>query len=254
MKLAPLLTLTLGFSCAASMAACGSSGVGEYPGVRGGGGPATVAPVSDAGGKGGSSSGSGGSSSGGGGSGSSSGGSSSGGDGGSTSFGNVNVAAFTLINASITTDPQGSPVVGFDPMADDSTLDLAVVGRTLSMRVTPAPALPAVGSMAFALDAAFTHVAETSPYSLCGDDGKGKFNPCPLPVGKHTLTVTTYPEADLGGSPYQPPTVFEFTVIDSSAWTRAATPPANNERRADRRVAMPDRAGAPGDPAHIQRR
>ena len=159
---------------------------------------------------------SGGSSSGGGGSGSSSGGSSSGGDGGSTSFGNVNVAGFTLINASITTDPQGSPVVGFDPMADDSTLDLAVVGRTLSMRVTPAPALPAVGSMAFALDAAFTHVAETSPYSLCGDDGKGKFNPCPLPVGKHTLTVTTYPEADLGGSPYQPPTVFEFTVIDSS--------------------------------------
>jgi hypothetical protein len=201
MKLAPLLTLTLGLSCAASMAACGSSGVGEYPGLRGGG-TASPVPVHSDGGNSSSSSGS----SGGGSSGSSTGGGgSSSGDGGSTSFGNVTVATFTLINAAITTDPTGEPINGFDPMANETTFDLAVVGKDLSIRVDP-PQVQAVGSMAFALDATFTYVADTSPYSLCGDDGKGKFNPCPLSVGKHTLTVTTYP-----------PTIFEFTVVDSSA-------------------------------------
>jgi hypothetical protein len=74
----------------------------------------------------------------------------------------------------------------------------------------------AIGSMAFALDASYTHVANTSPYSLCGDDGKGKFIACPMSVGKHTLTITPYPETDLGGTPYMP-TVFEFTIVDSAA-------------------------------------
>ncbi|HEY6459795.1 MAG TPA: hypothetical protein VIY73_06575, partial [Polyangiaceae bacterium] len=141
-------------------------------------------------------------------------------DGGSTAFGNVTVASFTLIDTGITTLPGGAPVAGFNPMAYGSKFDLAMVGYDLSIVVTP-PQVAAVGSMAFALDASYTHTANTAPYSLCGDDGKGTFMKCPLAPGKHTLTVTVYPESDLQGAPYQPPTLFEFTVVDSSADTDA---------------------------------
>jgi hypothetical protein len=126
------------------------------------------------------------------------------------------VASFTLIDAKITDDPTGSPVPGFNPITNGATIDLGLVGVYLSMRANP-PAVATIGSIAFALDATFTHTAETMPYSLCGDDGKGNFTPCVMPVGKHTLTATLYPLSDLGGEPYQPPTVFEFTVIDSTA-------------------------------------
>jgi hypothetical protein len=125
------------------------------------------------------------------------------------------VAAFTLIDAKVTDDPVGSPIPGFDPITYGATIDLGTVGVYLSMRANPPP-VATVGSIAFALDATFTHTAGTMPYSLCGDDGKGNFVPCVLPVGKHTLTATMYPEANLSGEPYQPPTVFEFTVIDSA--------------------------------------
>ncbi|HEY1691871.1 MAG TPA: hypothetical protein VGG39_06900 [Polyangiaceae bacterium] len=224
MKLAPALCLALTVSCAASIVACGSSGVVEYRG-GGGGDPASAVAQKGTGSSGGngdtggSSGGATGSSSGGSPVGSSSGvapGSSGGADGGSTAFGNVTVASFTLIDTGITTLPGGAPVSGFNPMAYGSTFDLAMVGYDLSMVVTP-PQVSAVGSMAFALDATYTHTANTAPYSLCGDDGKGTFMKCPLAPGKHTLTVTVYPESDLQGAPYQPPTLFEFTVTDSSA-------------------------------------
>lgn len=217
MNLASCLCVALSVSCAASIVACGSSGVGEYRG--GGGDPASAVPQKGDAGKGGGSSG--GSSGGGGGvaqgpsSGGATGGSSSGSGGGSTTFGNTSVASFTLIDTAITSIPGGAPINGFNPIVDGATFDLAKVGYNLSMVVTP-PTVAAVGSMAFALDATFTHTADTAPYSLCGDDGKGKFYMCPITVGKHTLTVTVYPESDLGGSPYQPPTVFEFTVVDTS--------------------------------------
>jgi hypothetical protein len=211
MKLARLITISLGLTCAAALVACGSSGVEQFP-SHGGGGPASAVPTKgdDAGSKSSSSSGSGsGSSS----SGGSSGGSSSGTDGGG-SFGAQTVASFTLIDAKITDDPVGSPVTGFDPITFGATIDLGTVGVYLSMRANPPP-VATVGSIAFALDATFTHTAETMPYSLCGVDGKGNFIPCVMPVGKHTLTATMYPLADLGGTPYQPPTVFEFTVVDT---------------------------------------
>jgi hypothetical protein len=216
MKLAALLGVALGASCVASMVACGSSGVADYRG--GGGNTASAVPDKADGGKSGGSS-SGGGSTGGSGGGSSQGGSGGGststGNGGSTTFGNVTVASFTLIDTAIDTLPAGAAITGFDPMAYGTTLDLAKVGYKLSMVVSP-PEVAAVGSMAFALDATFTHTANTAPYSLCGDDGKGTFAACPISVGKHTLTVTVYPESNLGGAPYQPPTVFEFTVVDSS--------------------------------------
>lgn len=214
MKLRTALALAMGLCLGSAMVACGSDGVSDYHSM-GGGRPATAVPEkSDSGtaADGGKSTGTGGSSSGG----ASGGSSSGGGDGGTVQFGSVDVASFTLVNANVTTNPAGSPFPGFDPIAYGATIDLALVGDKLSMVVTP-PQVAAVGSMAFALDATFTHTANTVPYSLCGDDGKGKFNPCPLSVGKHELTVTVYPETGLGGPPYQPPTTFEFTVVDSSA-------------------------------------
>ena len=216
MKLTRLITFSLGLTCATGLVACGSSGVEQFPGRGGGGGPASAVPTHDAGSgtssSGGSGSGGGSSS---GSSGGSSSGSSSGGDGGVGTFGPQTVAAFTLIDAKITGDPTGSPIPGFDPITYGATIDLGTVGVYLSMRANPPP-VATVGSIAFALDATFTHTAGTMPYSLCGDDGKGNFVPCVLPVGKHTLTATMYPQANLGGAPYQPPTVFEFTVVDSA--------------------------------------
>ncbi|HEY3821152.1 MAG TPA: hypothetical protein VGL81_28500 [Polyangiaceae bacterium] len=217
MRLARLVTLSLGVACAAAVAACGSNGVEQFPDHGGGGGPASAVPTKvgpDAGGSTSSSSGSGGGSSSGGSSGSGSG-SSSGGDAAVGSFGTTTVAAFTLINAQITDDPVGSPISGFDPITYGSTIDLGTVGLYLSMRADPPP-IGTVGSIAFALDATYTHTSNAMPYSLCGDDGKGNFTPCVLPVGPHTLTATMYPLPDLGGAPYQPPTVFQFTVIDSA--------------------------------------
>ena len=211
MKLRALLALATGLSTVSAVVACGSDGVNDYRSL-GGGQPATAIPEkTDSGRSEGGGGGATGSSSG-----SSGGGSSSGGDAGATPFGNVAVASFTLVNTNITTLPAGAPVLGYDPIQYGASIDLALVGDKLSMVVTP-PQVAAVGSMAFALDATFTHTANTVPYSLCGDDGKGKFNPCSLAPGKHVLTVTVYPETALGGAPYQPPTMFEFTVVDSSA-------------------------------------
>lgn len=213
MKVRGVLSLALGLPIASAAIACGSDGVNDYRSLGGGQPASAVAekPEAGHGGEGGKSTGSGSSSGG-----STGGSSSGGGDGGSVQFGSVDVASFTLINASVTSNPAGAKIPGFNPIAYGATIDLAGVGHELSMVVTP-PQVSLVGSMAFALDATFTHTANTLPYSLCGDDGKGKFAPCPLSVGKHQLTVTVYPQEDLGGAPYQPPTVFEFTVVDSSA-------------------------------------
>jgi hypothetical protein len=195
----------LAAAACAGMIACGSNGVDEYsPGLKGG--PATAVPQHSSGTDGGrdggvaiSSAGEAGPNS------------ASAGDAEAGSFGNPDVALFTLIDATT-----GTPITGLDPMPDGVTFDLASVGVSLSMLVQPPP-VATVGCLAFALDATFTYTAETSPYSLCGSSPQGGYNPCPLTVGKHTLTVTVYPQADLGGTPYQPPTRFEFTVVDSAA-------------------------------------
>jgi len=206
-RTAVTLFALVGSSLAA--AACSSGSTGDYTSYAGGG-PAAKQPAYEGGaGSSGGGSSSGGSS--GGGHGSSSG-SGSGGDGGLGNFGSVTATSVTLIDTTITTQPAGAAVFGFDPIKYGSQIDLAVVGTQLSMKADPPP-VAAIGSIAFALDASYTHVANTMPYSLCGDDGKGKFLPCMLPVGKHTLTITPYPQTNLGGTPYQP-TVFEFEVVD----------------------------------------
>ena len=136
-------------------------------------------------------------------------------DGGTPTFAPELNASFTLIDTTVTTDPAGSPVPGFDPIPYGSTIDLAVVGHSLSIRANP-PFVTQVGSMLFALDVAYAYETNLSPYSLCGDDGMGNFVACSFTLQKHVLTDTTYPQENLGGTPY-PPTLFEFVIIDSDA-------------------------------------
>jgi hypothetical protein len=202
----------VGGALTACVWACGSGDTSNMPSYAGGG-PAHAEPTRDAGG-GSSSGGSGGSGS----SGSSSGSENpnqTGGDGGAPGFGNVIVASFTLINANLTFEPAGTPVPGYDPIAYGATIDVGHVGEALNIRANPPP-VSQIGSVAFALDATYTYKSNTSPYALCGDDGKGKFLPCMFSEGKHVMTVTMYPETDLNGTPYQP-TTFEFTIVNSAA-------------------------------------
>jgi hypothetical protein len=200
-------TLLVGGALAASVWACGSGGTSDSPGDYVGGGPAHAEPARDAGG----SSSSGGSGS----SGGTENPSTSAGDGATPGFGNVVSTSFTLIDTSITTEPVGSPVLGYDPIPYGATIDLAQVGHAVSIRANP-PSVDQVGSVAFALDATYTYTANTAPYALCGSNGKGKFTPCVFSDEMHVLTVTIYSQTDLNGTPYAP-TMFEFTVKDSSA-------------------------------------
>jgi hypothetical protein len=219
MNVVRLTTLSLGIVCATAIGACGSSGVDQFDGYHAGGPATPVATHGDAGDSSTASSSGGGGSSGGGSSGGSSGASGSS-SGGAT---NPDAATFTLINTKIVATATGSPVQGFDPIPSEATIDLGKVGIYLSMRAN-LPATVTGGSVAFALDATFTHTSNAPPYSMCGDDGKGTFTPCDLGLGMHTLTATIYPQADLGGAPYQP-TVFNFIVVDTAldGGTDAAT-------------------------------
>ena len=222
MNVVRLTTLSLGIVCATAAVACGSSGVDQFDGYHAGGPATPVATHGDAGDSSTASSSGGGSSSGASSSGGSSGASGSS-SGGATNPNNPDAATFTLINTKIVATATGSPVQGFDPIPSEATIDLGKVGIYLSLRAN-LPATVTGGSVAFALDATFTHTSNAPPYSMCGDDGKGTFTPCDLGLGMHTLTVTIYPQADLGGMPYQP-TVFNFIVVDTAldGGTDAAT-------------------------------
>ena len=120
---------------------------------------------------------------------------------------------FTLVDTAITGIIDGSPVTGFDPIAEGATINLAQVGSALSVRANTVPA--AVGSVAFALDATYTHTENTPPYFLCSDDGAGNITSCAsiLTVGKHTLTATPYSAAGLTGDAGAP-ILLDFTIVD----------------------------------------
>lgn len=123
---------------------------------------------------------------------------------------------FTLVDTTITTAIDGTPVTGFDPIAPGATINLAKVGSALSVRANTVPAL--VGSVAFALDATYTHTENTAPYFLCSDNGAGTITSCAsvLTVGLHTLTATPYTAASLGGDAGAPITL-TFTIVDVDA-------------------------------------
>jgi hypothetical protein len=120
---------------------------------------------------------------------------------------------FTLLNTLVTGVINGSPVHGFDPIPNDATINIGVVGSALSIRANTVPAV--VGSVGFALDATYTHTENTAPYCLCSDDGKGDIDSCAniLTVGKHTLTATAYTGTDLTGDAGAP-IVLDFTITD----------------------------------------
>lgn len=123
-----------------------------------------------------------------------------GGGGGSVDGGTANPFTFTLLDTAVTTNVDGTPVPGYDPLADGTTFSLATVGTALSVRANTVPAN--VGSVQFSLDnAGYTHTENAVPYTLCGDDGAGTVTACPeLTVGTHTLTATEYTQANLGGT------------------------------------------------------
>ena len=127
---------------------------------------------------------------------------------------------FTLLDTTVTTVVQGSAVKGYDPIAPGATINLAVTGSALSIRANP---VTAVGSIGFALDATYTHTENTTPYTLCSDDGQGTVTSCAniLTPGKHTLTATPYSEAKLGGTAGTPATL-DFTISDTDAGAKDA--------------------------------
>ncbi|MGD0524600.1 MAG: hypothetical protein ABSE49_05635 [Polyangiaceae bacterium] len=126
------------------------------------------------------------------------------------------MANFTLLDTTVTNVVDGSPVPGFDPIPGGATINLGKVGSALSVRANTVPA--AVGSVAFALDATYTHTENTAPYTLCSDNGAGVVTSCAsiLTVGAHTLKATPYSAADLGGTAGTPFTV-AFTIVDTDA-------------------------------------
>jgi hypothetical protein len=130
-----------------------------------------------------------------------------------TGDGGVNGPDFTLVNTTITTIIDGSPITNFDPIPAGATINLAHVGTAISIRANTVPAL--VGSVAFALDATYTHTESTAPYFLCSDDGTGTITSCAtiLTVGAHTLTATPYSAAGLAGDAGAPFTL-AFTIVD----------------------------------------
>ena len=244
-----LLGLALGAACAATVACSATSGSSQGGLPQSGGGPlgssgsggsgggssnaASSGGTSSGASSGGTSSGASGSGSGGmgdagtadpdaGGGGEGGGGGDGGGlpdgapsDGASDAAGDGAVPAFTftLIDTTITGIVQGSPVAGFDPIAEGSTINQLTAGTALSIRANVGPT--GVGSVAFALDATYTHTENTAPYVLCGDDGAGTITSCAnvLTVGKHTLTATPYSAASLGGTPGTPASV-DFLIVD----------------------------------------
>ncbi len=121
------------------------------------------------------------------------------------------VLSVTLIDTSITNVIDGSPVLGQDPLKNNSTFSLGTVGTQLSIRANINPTATAnVVSALFAYDAT-NHTENAAPWTLCGDNGAGTINNCNLAAGQHTLTVTTYTAANLGGTAGTPYTI-AFTI------------------------------------------
>jgi uncharacterized protein (TIGR03437 family) len=81
---------------------------------------------------------------------------------------------------------------------------------TRSLTVTAVPATR-VGSLKLQYDLQ-VRTDNSSPYSVAGD-ANGVFTAANLSVGTHTLTVTPYPKANLGGTP-GPSVTITFTVSD----------------------------------------
>lgn len=128
---------------------------------------------------------------------------------------------FSLVNTNVNTIVYGETIYGYDPIPNDSPLDLGKVGTALSIRANPMPQI--VDHIDFVMDGTYTHTEQAAPYFLCGDNGNGTITNCSqyFTNGKHTLTITVYAlgSADAGpdGGPPLDSTTLYFSVTDSEA-------------------------------------
>jgi hypothetical protein len=143
-----------------------------------------------------------------------------------------NAATFTLIDTSVTNDPNGSPEPGFDPIAGGTVVNLQQTGQWVSLRAN-LPAGAVVGSAVFVLDGTYVHSDVDAPFTMCGEaspeDGGAdeagaeagtdggtvtQFEPCPLTDGHHNLTLTLYAPQSQGGQVFSV-IEFEFGIVSS---------------------------------------
>lgn len=94
-------------------------------------------------------------------------------------------------------------------LTDGATLNLATL-PTRNLNVRADFASMAVGSVGFALNASYSRVEDTLPYSLAGDTGGGNYKPWTPTPGSHTLTATPYSTTGEEG----PPLTIDFVVTE----------------------------------------
>lgn len=103
---------------------------------------------------------------------------------------------FSLVNTNVNTIVYGETIYGYDPIPNDSVIDLSKVGTALSIRANTTPTI--VGSVVFVLDGTYTHTENAAPYFMCSDNGNGTITNCIqyFTNGKHMLTITPYSAGD----------------------------------------------------------
>jgi hypothetical protein len=128
---------------------------------------------------------------------------------------------FSLVNTNVNTIVYGETIYGYDPIANNSVLDVSKVGDALSIRANPMPQI--VDHIDFVMDGTYTHTERAAPYFLCGDNGNGTITNCIqyFTNGAHMLTITVYAlgSADAGpdGGPPLDSTTLYFSVTSSEA-------------------------------------
>jgi len=118
------------------------------------------------------------------------------------------VTKLTLVNAST-----GAAIAGYDPIADNATLDLSQLGSSLAIRAYTNPAT--VGSVQFKLDGNVLRTESASPYCINGDNGT-LCSAWTIPTGMHTLVATPYSSSGASGNAGTSATV-HFTANQGSA-------------------------------------
>jgi hypothetical protein len=127
----------------------------------------------------------------------------------------------SLVNTNVNTIVYGETIYGYDPIANNSVLDVSKVGDALSIRANPMPQI--VDHIDFVMDGTYTHTERAAPYFLCGDNGNGTITNCIqyFTNGAHMLTITVYAlgSADAGpdGGPPLDSTTLYFSVTSSEA-------------------------------------
>jgi hypothetical protein len=126
---------------------------------------------------------------------------------------------FSLVNTNVNTIVYGETIYGYDPIPNDSVLDLSKVGTALSIRANTTPLI--VGSVVYSLDGTYTHTEGAAPYFMCGDNGNGTITNCIqyFTNGKHMLTITPYEPSDgaVDGGAAMPSTTLYFSVTNGEA-------------------------------------